>query len=76
MPAVAKISAPTWRANLDSREANAAGRRMDQTLLSRAEPAQVFEGIRRREEGDRQRRGLLEAEPGGLMATSSALVTT
>ena len=39
---------------------------MDQDALSRAEPAQVFQGVGRGEEGDRQRRGLLEAEPGRL----------
>ncbi len=57
---------PGAAGHLDGREADAAGRRMDQDALSRAEPAQVFQGVRRGEERDRQRRGLLEAEPGRL----------
>ena len=54
---------PELAGQLDGRQANAAGRRMDQDALPRPEPAQVFQGVGRREEGDRQRRGLLEAEP-------------
>ena len=63
---MAKTSAPDAAGQLQGRQANTAGRRMDQHALSRAEPAQVFQGVGRGQERDRQRRGFLEAEPGRL----------
>ena len=57
---------PGAAGQLNSRQADAARRRMDQDALSRPEPAQVFQGVGRGEEGDREGRGLLETQPGRL----------
>src|SRR5713226_3362761 len=47
---------------LDCRETDASGRRVDQHSLALAHSGQVIQGIMSRQEGDRNRRCLLEAE--------------